>query len=103
MVITASADRRNPPFVFVSSKTHRSETKKDRSLARNLDVADLVLEVLELLLEGLVLLGHILVLGLPLVSLVLQGLHLALEVAGFYVSLAKPVIISMLLVKKGKE
>jgi len=36
------------------------------------------------------LLGHLLVLRLPLVAFALQGLDLALEVAGFYVSLAKP-------------
>ncbi len=48
----------------------------------DLDGVDLVLEVVELLLHGGVLLGHLLVLGLPLVALLLESLDLPLEVAG---------------------
>lgn len=45
------------------------------------------------------LLGHLLILLLPLVSLVLEGLYLAFKVTGFYVSLAKPrhAVVSLLL------
>lgn len=38
------------------------------------------------------LLGHLLVLLLPLIALVLEGLHLAFKVAGLNISLAKPVV-----------
>lgn len=51
---------------------------------------------MQILLQLGVLLGHLLVLGLPLVALRLEGLHLALVVAGLDVSLAKPVNSSML-------
>jgi hypothetical protein len=56
-----------------------------------LDGVDLVLEVLELLLDGGVLLGHLFVLGLPLVALLLEGLDFPLEVAGPDVGLPQPV------------
>lgn len=56
----------------------------------DLDIADFLLEIIQLLLEGRVFFGHLLVLGFPLVSLVLEGLYLAFKVAGFYVSLAEP-------------
>lgn len=58
---------------------------------RGLDVANLGDKVVELLLGGIVLGGHLLVLGLPLIAGGLQGLHLALVVAGLDVGLAKPV------------
>jgi hypothetical protein len=48
---------------------------------------------LDLLLELAVLLVELLVLGLPLVTLVLKGLDLALEVAGLDVGLSQPVMI----------
>lgn len=57
----------------------------------NLDVGDIGLELLQALLYLGVLLGHLLVLGLPLVALLLEGLNLALEVAGLDVGLAEPV------------
>lgn len=41
-------------------------------------------------MEGGVLLGHLLVLGLPLVTLGLESLDLALKVAGLDVGLAEP-------------
>lgn len=56
-----------------------------------LDVANLGLEVLQLLLDLRVLLGHLLVLGLPLVSLGLEGLDFSLEVAGLDICLSEPV------------
>lgn len=56
----------------------------------NLDVADGDLEVVQVLLQLGVLLGHLLILGLPLVTLRLEGLHLALVVAGLDVGLAEP-------------
>lgn len=57
----------------------------------NLDVADGDLEVVQVLLQLGVLLGHLLVLGLPLVTLRLEGLDLALVVAGLDIGLAEPV------------
>lgn len=57
----------------------------------NLDVGNIGLELLQALLYLGVLLGHLLVLGLPLVALLLESLNLALEVAGLDVGLAKPV------------
>lgn len=59
-------------------------------LEDKLDVANLGLELLQLLLEGVVLLRHLLVLGLPLITLVLKGLHLSLEVSGLDVGLSEP-------------
>jgi hypothetical protein len=61
-----------------------------------LNVADGDLEVVQILLQLGVLLGHLLVLGLPLVALRLEGLHLALVVAGLDVGLAEPVNSDML-------
>ena len=55
------------------------------------DVTDLRDEVVELLLGVAVLLGHVLVLLLPLVGGLLECLDLALIVAGLDVSLAEPV------------
>lgn len=55
-----------------------------------LDVANLGLELLQLLLESVVLLRHLLVLGLPLITLVLKGLHLSLEVSGLDIGLSEP-------------
>lgn len=60
----------------------------------SLDVAHLHLELLELLLDLGVLLGHLLVLGLPRVALGLKSLHLPLEVSGLDVCLAEPVVVS---------
>lgn len=57
----------------------------------NLDVANLVLEVLQLLLGFSVLLSHLLVLGLPLVAFGLKSLYFAFEVAGLDIGLAEPV------------
>lgn len=62
----------------------------------DLNVADGELEFLQILLQVVVLLGHLLVLGLPLIALCLQCLHLALVVAGLDVGLAEPVITNML-------
>ena len=61
----------------------------DRSSLR-LDGVDLALEILQLLLHGGVLLGHLLVLGLPLVALLLESLDFPLEVSSLDVGLAKP-------------
>lgn len=56
-----------------------------------LDVANLRLELLQLLLDVGVLLGHLLVLGLPLVPLGLESLDFPLEVSCLDVGLSKPV------------
>jgi hypothetical protein len=55
------------------------------------DVTNLRNEVVELLLGVAVLLGHVLVLLLPLVGGLLESLDLALVVAGLDVGLAEPV------------
>lgn len=57
-----------------------------------LNVSNLVLELLQLLLQIGVLLCHLFILLLPLVAFILQGLNLALEVAGLDISLSEPVI-----------
>ena len=54
------------------------------------DVTNLRNEVVELLLGVAVLLGHVLVLLLPLVGGLLEGLDLALVVAGLDVGLTEP-------------
>lgn len=61
-------------------------------LSRHLDVADLGLEILQLLLDGCVLLSHLLVLGLPLIAVCFEGLDFTFEVAGLDISLTQPVI-----------
>lgn len=55
-----------------------------------LNVADRDFEIVEVLLQFGVLLGHLFVLGLPLVTLCLKCLHLALIVAGLHIGLAEP-------------
>ena len=55
------------------------------------DVTNLRNEVVELLLGVTVLLGHVLVLLLPLVGGLLESLDLALVVAGLDVGLTEPV------------
>ena len=67
-----------------------TSSRRGRAAKAGLDGADLGLEVLELLLDGGVLLGHLLVLGLPLVALALEGLDFSLKVAGLDVSLPEP-------------
>lgn len=54
------------------------------------DVTDLLDKVIELLLGVGVFLGHLLVLGFPLVSGLLEGLDFAFVVAGLDVGLAEP-------------
>lgn len=60
------------------------------------DVADLYLELLELLLHVVVLLGHLLILLLPGITLDFESLNLALEVAGLDIGLAETM-------RRGKE
>ena len=59
-------------------------------MIRRSDVANLLDEVIKLLLGVGIFLGHLLVLGFPLVAGCLEGLDLALVVAGFDVGLAEP-------------
>ena len=54
------------------------------------DVTDLLDEVVELLLGVGVFLGHLLVLGFPLVAGLLEGLYFAFVVTGLDVGLAEP-------------
>lgn len=92
-LLSASCNKTTPeqaalPRISPCSNEHMgSETDK---IDHPLDVANLVLELLQLLLKGSVLLGHLLVLLLPLVTLVLEGLHLSLEVSGLDVGLSEP-------------
>jgi hypothetical protein len=60
----------------------------------SLDVAHLGVELLELLLDRGVLLGHLLVLGLPRIALGLESLDFPLKVSGLDVCLAEPVIVT---------
>lgn len=55
-----------------------------------LHVANLLLEVLQLLLSSGVLLGHLLELGLPLIAVCLESLDFALKVTSLDISLAEP-------------
>jgi hypothetical protein len=55
------------------------------------DVTDLLDKVVELLLGVGVFLGHLFVLGFPLVAGLLEGLDFAFVVAGLDVGLAEPV------------
>lgn len=57
----------------------------------SLDVANLCLELLQLLLDVGVFLGHLLVLALPGIALGLEGLDFSLEVASLDVGLSEPV------------
>lgn len=56
------------------------------------DGIDLTLEFLQVLLDLGVLRGHLLVLGLPLISLLFESLNLSLEVAGLNIGLSEPVV-----------
>ena len=73
------------------TKEGRDERMQRVKRRRGLDVANLGNKVVELLLGLVVLGGHLLVLGLPLVARGLEGLHLALVVAGLDVGLTEPV------------
>ena len=57
--------------------------------ARHSNVANLGDKVIQLLLGLRVLLGHLFVLGLPLVTFGLEGLHSAFKVAGLDIGLAE--------------
>jgi len=59
--------------------------------SRNSDVTQLLCKVVQLLLGLGVLLGHLLVFGLPLVAALLEGLDFAFVVTGLDVGLAEPV------------
>lgn len=56
--------------------------------SKALDIADRPFQLLELLLDGSVLLRHLLVLGLPLLACGLESLDFAFEVSGLDVRLA---------------
>src|SRR5262245_64372877 len=67
-----------------------SANNGERETTRRSDVAELLGEVVELLLGVGVLLGHLLILGFPLVARLFEGLHFAFVVAGLDVGLAEP-------------
>jgi hypothetical protein len=58
----------------------------------SLHVADRDLQVVEILLQLSILLGHLLILALPLITGRFESLHLAFVVASLDVGLAKPSI-----------
>ena len=63
---------------------------KRNSKRKKLNVANLVLELLQLFLQGCVLLCHLLVFLFPLIAFILERLDLALKVSCLDVGLAKP-------------
>lgn len=69
--------------------------RRERFTFSRSDVTNLLDKVVELLLGVGIFLSHFLVLGLPLVAGLLEGLHFAFVVAGFDVGLAKPKRVSM--------
>lgn len=64
--------------------------KRTKLPRATLKSANFLLELLELLLQSHVLLGHLFVFLFPLVALLLQSLHFALVVAGLDVGLSEP-------------
>jgi hypothetical protein len=75
--------RRGSPLAIVNHR--KGEMWPGRS-----DVTDLLDKVIELLLGVGVFLGHLLVLGFPLVAGLLESLDFAFVVAGLDVGLAEP-------------
>ena len=74
-------------------RKHQVPTVRIFAWSRNaLDGTNLLLQVLQLLLQGGVLLGHLLVLLLPLVALLLEGLDFAFEVTGLDIGLTEPIL-----------
>ncbi len=73
----------------VKKKFQKNACPQYRKFALN--GANLGLEVVELLLQSRVFLCHLLVLLLPLVTLLLESLDLALKVSGLDVGLSEPV------------
>ena len=61
----------------------------------HLNVSNLSLEIIQFLLDSSVFFGHLLVLRLPLVAVLLEGLDFTLEVAGFDIGLTEPSIVSL--------
>ena len=59
------------------------------------NVANLCLEVFQLLLHSGVLLGHLLVLRLPLVTVLLESLDFAFEMAGLDIGLTESMVVSL--------
>ena len=59
------------------------------------NVANLCLEVFQLLLHSGVLLGHLLVLCLPLVTVLLESLDFAFEMAGLDIGLTESMVVSL--------
>lgn len=75
-----------PPL---QTRLNAANSGKTAAIAR-LDVANLLDKVVELLLGVGVLLGHLLVLGFPLIARLLESLDFAFVVAGLNVGLAEP-------------
>jgi hypothetical protein len=74
----------------ISVTSHRQNIQHESKPGDDsLDVANLCGEVVQLLLDLGVLLGHLLVLRLPLVAILLKGLDFALKVASFNICLTE--------------
>jgi hypothetical protein len=61
----------------------------------HLNVSNLSLEIIQFLLNSGEFFGHLLVLRLPLVAVLLEGLNFTLEVAGFDIGLTESSIVSL--------
>jgi len=79
-----------------NNQTGMSTSPHDRYpvCAKSLHVANLLLEIFEFLLCGSVLLGHLLKLSLPLITVLLESLDFALEVTSFNIGLTEPINVS---------
>lgn len=65
-------------------------TKPPRKISIS-NIANFLLEVLQLLLHSSILLGHLLEFRFPLITVLLESLNFAFEVAGLYIRLAESV------------
>lgn len=71
---------------------HTASPLHTSSSGRSSDIADLNLELLELLLDLGILRGHLFVLGLPGIPLGLEGLDFTLEMSRLDIGLTKPIV-----------
>jgi hypothetical protein len=71
---------------------HQSTLLHDKN---HLNVSNLSLEIIQFLLNSSIFFGHLLVLRLPLVAVLLEGLNFTLEVAGLDIGLTEPSIVSL--------
>jgi hypothetical protein len=80
------------PYPSLSTLTARFPSMSREDIS---DIAHALLQLLQLFLQICILLGHLLVLLLPLVATLLESLHFSLVVTGFDVGLAEPSAVSI--------